>query len=153
MSAFVRTCETEVAAPPEEVFAYVADVARHPEWADQAMTVEHIGGPTSGPGATFRTHVVIDMPVGSQKDDATVTVVEVDAPRHLAYEAVDGSGRYRWTIDLTGDAGGTHVVQRVERLDAPIWMRAIQPMLWRAMGGRMVSNGLANIKAQVEARP
>ena len=153
MGRFVRSCETDVAAPPEEVFAYVADVTRHPEWADQKMTVEHVSGPPSGPGATFRTRVVIDLPVGSQKDDATVTIVESDAPRHLAYEAVDSSGRYRWTIDLTGSGDGTHVVQRVERLDAPVYIRAVQPLLWKAMGGKMVGNGLANIKARLESRP
>ena len=152
MSGFVRTADVDIAAPPEEVFAYVADLTKHPEWADQPMTVAHVAGPASGPGATFETTVVIDMPVGHKDEKATVTVVEADAPRRMVYEATGSDGHHRWTIDLTGDTA-THVRQTVERLDGPLWIKAVQPLLWKAMGGKMVNTGLANLKQRVESPP
>lgn len=152
MSAFLRTVETDIAAPAADVFAYVADLTRHPEWADQQMTVKHVAGPSQGPGATFETHVEIDMPVGHGHDDATVVLQNVVAPRHVAYEATDSAGHYRWTIDLTDSAVGTHVTQTVERLQGPLWIRLGQPLLWRAMGHKMVENGLAHLKDRVEKR-
>jgi uncharacterized protein YndB with AHSA1/START domain len=151
--AFVRVQEIDVAAPPATVFGYVSDITRHPEWADQRMTVTHASGPARGPGATYTTHVVVDLPVGHTADDATVVVVEEVPDTRFVYEARDGSGRYRWTFDLSGAGDRTHVRHGVERLDAPFWFRAIQPVLWRLMGGKMVSNGLDNLKARVEAQP
>ena len=87
MSTFVRTAETDIAASAQEVYAFVGDVTRHPEWADQPMTVEHVSGPERGPGATYRTHVDIDLPVGHRGEDATVVVVDAVAAKRLAFEA------------------------------------------------------------------
>ena len=151
MSGFTRTCETDIAVPADEVFAYVSDIAKHPDWADQEMTVEHVSGPPAGLGATYKTNVVIDMPVGHGKAEATVTIVEAEAPRHLAYESTDSSGHYRWTIDLTDQGDRTHVVQSVVRLDGPAWIKVTQPLIWKAMGGKMVVNGLANLKGRLES--
>src|SRR6476661_6763603 len=89
---FIRTRDVDIDAPVEEVFAYVSDLTRHPEWADQKMEVEHVAGPENGIGATFHTHVDIALPVGHTKDDATVIVREVSAPTHMAYEATDSGG-------------------------------------------------------------
>lgn len=150
MSGFVRKAETDIAAPAAQVFDYLSDVTRHPEWADQDMTVEHVAGPSRGPGATFKTHVEIDMPVGHGHDDATVVVQQAVASRYLAYEATDGSGHYRWTIDLTENAGATHVTQTVERLEGPLWIRLTQPLIWRAMGRKMVTHGLEQMKERLE---
>jgi uncharacterized protein YndB with AHSA1/START domain len=150
MSGFVRTLEADIAAPVEEVFAYVSDLTKHPMWADQPMTVEHVEGPANGPGATFRTHVEIDLPVGHKGEDATVVVKEMVAPKHMQYEATGSDGHYRWTIDLTGDTATTHVTQTCERLEGPLWIRVAQPLLWKAAGGKMVSHGLTNLKGRLE---
>jgi uncharacterized protein YndB with AHSA1/START domain len=150
MSTFVRTAETDIAASAEEVYAYLADLSRHPEWADQPMTVEHVSGPASGPGATYRTHVDIDLPVGHKKEDATVVVVDAVAAKRVAFEATGSDGHYRWTIDLTAQGATTHVEQRVERLDGPVWIKVVQPLMWKALGAKMVDNGLANLKDRVE---
>lgn len=151
MGGFTRKTETDIAAPAGQIYAYLADLTKHPEWADQEMTIKHVAGPLAGPGATFRTHVEIDLPVGYSRDDATVVVQQAISPRHLAYDATDSGGHYRWTIDLTDNGGTTHVEQRVERLDGPLWVRVTQPALWKAFGGRMVENGLANLKQRMES--
>lgn len=150
MSGFVRTLEADIAAPVDEVYSYLADLTKHPEWADQPMTIEHVAGPRTGPGATYQTVVDIDMPVGHKKEKATVVVQEALAPTHLAYEATDSAGHYRWTIDLTGDAAKTHVTQTCERLEGPLWIKVAQPLMWKAMGSKMVSHGLANMKQRLE---
>ncbi len=147
---FVRTLDVDIDAPVEEVFPYVVDLTKHPQWADQKMEVEHVEGPENAVGATYKTHVDIHLPVGTQHDDATVVLREVDAPRHVAYEATDSSGTYRWTLDLDAVDGHTHVTQTCVRLDAPRWMKVVQPALWRVMGHKMVENGLTNLRDRVE---
>jgi uncharacterized protein YndB with AHSA1/START domain len=147
---FTRTAEVDIDAPVATVFGYVADLTKHPEWADQSMTMEHVGGPTAGPGATYRSHVVVDLPVGHHGEDATVVVRDVRAPTHVEYEATDSMGTYRWTIDLTDDGGRTHVTQSCERLAAPGWVKVVQPTMWRAMGRRQVASGLTHLRDRVE---
>ena len=150
MSRFARTQEIDVTAPASEVYAYLLDFTRHPEWADQPMTMTHVGGPATGVGARYESHVEIKFPVGHSKDDAKIEVTEAVEPKRLVYEVHDNSGHYRWTVELTDGNGTTHVKQSVEGLERPWLIRTIQPMLWGAIGSKMVGNGLTNLKARLE---
>jgi hypothetical protein len=40
-------------ASAEDVFGYVSDVGRHPDWAANPLEIRHVAGPESGVGATF----------------------------------------------------------------------------------------------------
>jgi hypothetical protein len=70
----------------------------------------------------------------------------------MVYESSDSMGVHRWTIDLTGEGDKTHVVQSVERLRGPVWVRVVQPLMWRAMGRKQVDSGLAKLKDRAEHR-
>jgi uncharacterized protein YndB with AHSA1/START domain len=45
----------EVACPPDEVFAYVTDPSRFPEWQDDVVRVRMEGGRPPSVGARFTT--------------------------------------------------------------------------------------------------
>jgi Polyketide cyclase / dehydrase and lipid transport. len=70
------TFKIEVAAPPEQVFDYLADVLRHPEWANPKakMAAEQTTGQGPGQGATYRTRALfVNKPVSA---DVQVTAFE-----------------------------------------------------------------------------
>jgi hypothetical protein len=149
---FVRTVEARISASPADVFDYVADVARHGDWADQELIVEHVGGPLSGPGAEFKTLALHTMPHTNMKSAGRVKVVESTPGRRFVYEAQDDGGRYLWTFDLQPDGAGTHLAHTVERLHGPLPVRIMQPLMWRTFGGGQVRRGITNIKARLESR-
>ncbi len=111
-----------VARPPEEVFAYFADLRHEPEYNAQ---VHDIRKTTEGPlrlGTTFE----------GQHDGlgaVSWTLVEFDAPRHVAIEGRVGSGSYRWVSDLEpAGEGGTTMHGRME-WRPPNAVRLLSPVL------------------------
>ena len=50
---FRREKTIYIAAAPEAVFQYVADIGRHGEWGAQAWNITREPGPEEGPGTTF----------------------------------------------------------------------------------------------------
>lgn len=148
---FIRTVETTVDRPAGEVFKYLSDITRHPEWADNPLTVTHVSGPLTGVGATFRTRAEHVIPHAPKGFDGTVVVQASEPNQLLVYEAHDEGGRFRWTFTLaaTGD-GGTVVAHTVERMAARLPVRVLQPVMWKVFGGGQVRRGLQNVKAQLE---
>lgn len=73
------TVEVVIAAPREEVFEYLADIANHPEFCDHYLTDWHLTREDSygtGAGARFR----IKLPVRSRYAWGDSTFVEVKKP-------------------------------------------------------------------------
>ena len=101
------TASIEIARRPEDVFAYLDDLARHGEWQDQIVSVERHGeGPTKvGTKATEKRRV------GGREQTMTYEVTEHDPPRTSAFHGVDGPVRVagRVTLDPVGDGSSTRV--------------------------------------------
>jgi hypothetical protein len=150
---FVRSSSVRVGAPAAKVYPLYADVTQHHTWADQGLTVTHTSGPVQGPGATYTTSVLgaLPGPAGSKPVGGTLTLVDLEEGSRVVYECRDDAGLYRWTAVLTPDGDGTTVTHSVERLDAPFYVKAIQPVLWRTLGRKQVQRGLDNLKRVVEA--
>lgn len=101
---------TWIEAPPERVWAVVADVELMPDMSDELQSVEWLDGAT-GPavGARF---------LGRSKHDAlgewatTSHVVECEAPRVLAWAVVDPDDPIAiWRFRLEPKDGGTELSQ------------------------------------------
>jgi uncharacterized protein YndB with AHSA1/START domain len=72
----------QIDAPPDRVFARLADVATHPTWANPSskMTMEQIAGEGPGPDARYRSSgVFVGKPVS-----ADITVTAFDPPWRFA---------------------------------------------------------------------
>jgi hypothetical protein len=147
---FIRTCTVDVAATPETVHALVGDVRRHPQWAYNRLTVEHVTGPQRGAGARFATEVRDERRGASRPVTGLVDVIEDTPPSRVVFEAENDRGRYRWTFDITATDEGTHVEQVGERLQAPALVLLTQPWLWRLVGRRQVQGALSRLKAAAE---
>ena len=145
---FGREMNIYIEAAPEIVFRYIADVRRHAEWSTDPLEIRLEQGPDSGPGATFTTAARI----GKGKILAQVCVVAEESPHRFVYESRDLFGHHRWTMTLRPEGPGTRLIQRMERLEGPWWLRLLQPsIMWPTVGRRSVGKGLATIKARLEA--
>jgi uncharacterized membrane protein len=92
----------EIGRPAQDVFAYVSDMARHPEWQEKllAATVE-----TEGP-MRVGTRVKQTRRVGGGTRTFTLEVTEHDPPNGLAFRGIDGPVRPRGRITLEPLDGG-----------------------------------------------
>ena len=149
--SFVRTVTATIDAAPETVFALVADLTRHPEWADQHLTVHHTAGPDHGPGAEYTTRASHILPHTTKSANGHVVVRESTPLRRFTYECWDEGGHYLWTFDLEPSGTGTRLSHTVQRLTGPLPVRILQPLMWKTFGGAQVRRGVANIKARTEA--
>jgi uncharacterized membrane protein len=100
----------EIARSPEDVFAYVADLPRHPEWQDGlvSVTVE-----TDGP-SRVGTRVVHRRKLGPKTVATTSEITAYDPPRVLGFRGIDGPirGEGSQRVEPVGD--GSRVLFEME---------------------------------------
>jgi uncharacterized membrane protein len=91
----------EIARSPEDVFAYVADLPRHPEWQDGlvSVTVE-----TDGP-SRVGTRVIHRRKLGPKTVATTSEITAYDPPRVLGFRGIDGPirGEGSQRVEPVGD--------------------------------------------------
>jgi uncharacterized membrane protein len=91
----------EIARSPEDVFAYIADLPRHPEWQDGlvSVTVE-----TDGP-SRVGTRVIHRRKLGPKTVATTSEITQYDPPRVLGFRGIDGPIRGEGTqrVEPVGD--------------------------------------------------
>jgi len=75
--------ESVINAPPEKVFAYVADVPRHSEWASHNLQVTKT---SLGPVETDSTFESVSHLFGTQREKLTVT--DYSPSKRFAFESV-----------------------------------------------------------------
>ncbi|TFV87368.1 SRPBCC family protein [Blastococcus sp. CT_GayMR16] len=109
---------TVVAAPPEDVYALVADVTRTPEFSPEVVSCRWIGGAT-GPAVGARFEAVNQNESGrTWKNSPVVTVAEPG--REFAFARTEPfAGTIAWHYRFEPADGGTRVVEGYE-VERPI---------------------------------
>jgi uncharacterized protein YndB with AHSA1/START domain len=79
----------EIARRPEDVFSYIADVSRHPEWQEGLVRSGVEGG---GPVAVG-SKVVQTRRIGRSERTMTMEVTEHSPPSRWAFRGIDGPVR------------------------------------------------------------
>lgn len=101
--------ETTVAAPPERVWALLADVSRMPAWSPELVVMKPLlpGGLRVGQQyAALNRRGVVVWPTRS-------VVVELEPARRLSWDTRSSGARWIWELEPVGAAGGrTRVVHR-----------------------------------------
>jgi hypothetical protein len=101
-------------APPEAIWAVLADVTRTGEWSHETVGGAWLGSATTAaPGVRFR---------GSNRQGRTrwsrvCEVLTADRPRTFSFRTVPSRiypDSTIWTFELTPQDGGTRVTQRFE---------------------------------------
>jgi hypothetical protein len=131
-----------------EVFAYLCDVGRWPEWAPTVLECRVRGGGPLQPGSRVeqRAKLILGLSRGRSQE---VTVVE--APRYVAFAGPMGTSAARWGMELVpaGDKQ-TDAMMWVE-VDLAGIMRAIPAGRLKGRIQRVSDYEMTLIKAAVES--
>jgi Polyketide cyclase / dehydrase and lipid transport. len=97
------TASIEIARRPDDVFAYLDDLARHGEWQEQLISAQKLGdGPTQvGTKGTEKRRM------GKREMVSTYEVTEHDPPRVFAFRGIDGPVRAVGRATIEPLAGGS----------------------------------------------
>lgn len=98
-----------IAREIDDVFAFVCDSRNDPIWCPKVKSVEHRGGPDSGPGAEFLVvhRPVPLLPVRQMKH----TLVAWERPREIVWAEDDGQDRITVTYSLEPAGRRTRIRQ------------------------------------------
>ena len=137
--------------PPEQVFAYVADVSRHGQWSPKKLRVTDL--PADGEltvGTTFTSYGHLP---GRPEHRNDVRVLELDPPRRLVLESTDASGTYRSTFEVAPNGSGSTVVRELEMPRPGGLLGLTLPLFLRRVLGRDLDKGLRNLATRLAAEP
>ncbi len=136
-----------IASSVREVWAYVCDVGRWPEWAPTVLECRVRGGGPLQPGSRVeqRAKLMLGLSRGRSQE-----VTAVEAPRRVAFAGPMGTSAARWGMELEPLGDG--------QTDAMMWIEVdlagIMRVVPAALNGRIqrVSDvEMVAIKAAVES--
>jgi Polyketide cyclase / dehydrase and lipid transport len=136
-----------IAGSIHEVWAYVCDVGRWPEWAPTVLECWVRGGAPLEPGAQVdqRAKGLLWLTRGRSQE-----VTAVEAPRYVAFAGPMGTSAARWAMELEPvDDGQTDAKMWIE-VDLAGIMRAVPRTLMRSVQ-RVSDQEMVAIKAAVES--
>jgi ribosome-associated toxin RatA of RatAB toxin-antitoxin module len=143
--ADATTSTIQIAAPPEQVMAVIADFAAYPEWAEQINTVEVLGPGTRG----LADRVRFTMDAGPIKDSYTLDYTW----------AADGMS-VRWTLvkgQIQRAQDGSYVLEKTADGTAVTYALSVDltipiiGMLRRKAEKVIIDTALKGLKRRVEA--
>lgn len=104
------TTSVEIARSPEDVFAYITDVSRHPEWQEGLVsaTVQ-----TDGP-VQVGSRLVHRRKLGVATVASTSEITAFDPPRLVAFRGLDGPIRAEGTQRVEPAGEGSRVSFEME---------------------------------------
>ena len=137
-----------IAGSVADVWAYICDVERWPEWAPGVLECRVRGGAPLQPGS--RVEQRAKGIFGSTRNRAQ-DVTAVEAPRRVAFAGPMGTSAARWGMELEPmDDGQTEAMMWVE-VDPESVMRAIPGRVLKGRIRRVMDREMAAIKAAVES--
>jgi hypothetical protein len=138
---------TIVSSVPE-VWAYVCDVARWPEWAPTVLECWVGGGAPLQPGS--RVEQRAKGVFGSSRHRAQ-DVTAVEAPRRLAFAGPMGTSAARWGMELEPTDDGQTAAEMWIEVDLGGPMRAIPGRVLQGRIQRVSDHEMAAIKGALES--
>jgi len=137
-----------IASSVREVWTYVCDVGRWPEWAPTVLECRVRGGAPlqSGSRVEQRAKAILWLTRGRSQE-----VTAVEAPRHVAFAGPMGTSAARWGMELEPvDDRQTDAKMWIE-VDLAGIMRAVPRRILKGRIQRVSDREMAAIKAAVES--
>lgn len=130
-----------------EVYAYICDVGRWPEWAPTVEEGRIAGGGPLTPGARVEQRATLIL--GRTRHRAQrVTVVQ--APHRVAFAGPLGTSTARWGMSFTPIDGGRSEAEMWIEVDLRNIMRLLPRRAFRKRIQRVMDIEMVAIKAAVE---
>ena len=145
------TVTTTIARPREEVFAYLADIANHPEFSDHYLVDWRLTREDSfgrGAGARFEFKAPLN-----RFNHADVTFIEVQAPWRIVEAGRGGKfnrTRLRGVYELQPTSGGTRVEFTVETKPATFADRIMESLGFRGWFKRKSNKAMRRLRSILE---
>jgi hypothetical protein len=137
-----------IAGSVHEVWAYLCDVGRWPEWAPTVLEGRVRGGGQLQPGSRVEQRAKLMFGLSRSRSQA-VTVV--DAPTSMAFAGPMGTSAARWGMELKPiDDGQTDTMMWIE-VDLKGIMRAVPAGMLKGRIQRVSDIEMVAIKAAVES--
>src|SRR5471030_1949136 len=144
----IRTqSRNRIATSVPDVWAYLCDVGRWPEWAPTVLECWVRGGGPLQPGAQVEQRAKLILGLSRSRSQQVTTV---EAPRSVAFAGPMGTSAARWGMDLE-PVDDRHT-------DATMWIEVDLAGIMRALPGalqgriqRVSDREMAAIKAAVES--
>ena len=129
-----------------DVFDYVSDLTRHPEWASHELTVEPADGAALGVGKHFHSR---GKQFGRPLQDE-LTVTEYEPLRRIVFESDGRSGVWRHSIFVESvGATSCRVERRMDPVKLPLLGNLARPGI--ALGlPRRIKADLGRLKTRME---
>lgn len=138
----------EIARPPEEVFAFLADARNDPRWCASVVACKQRAGAGPGPGASYLAHhkPTPFHPVMPR----SIEVVAYEPPRLLRWCQEDSNGTFHIAYELEPAGEGTRFTQR-DRIEwkVPGLMGRLAERLFVR---RHIGEQMADLKRLLESR-
>ncbi len=102
--------QVQISAAPEEVFAYLSDLEKHPEWS-HCMEIKKTSEGQVGVGASYRSK---GKNFGITANE-TVEVMEHQPNERFGWRTTGAMGmKFGWSFELSPQEGGTLLIERFE---------------------------------------
>jgi uncharacterized protein YndB with AHSA1/START domain len=137
----------EISRRPEDVFAYVTDPSRLPEWQASAVKVQTDDAPTK-----LGTRVVVTRKAGPREMDMAVEVDEFNPPRSWGVRGVDGPvrGNVKGRIEPLDDGARSRVTINLEFEGHGIG-KLLVPLIVRRQAQKEMPQNVQTLKQRLEA--
>lgn len=138
----------EIAADPETIFAFLAEVENLPRWQPGVTAARRMTEGPMGVGSVAR----VTTRVMGQTVEADVKVIELETPRHLAFETEVSNVRVVASVDV-GAIGPdrSEVVVRLQ-VEASGFTKFMEPMIAGAAENEL-GGAIDSLRQALEAQP
>ena len=137
----------EISRSPEDVFAYLDDLATHGEWQEQVVSAKVDGdGPTKV--GTRSTEV---RKMGGREQQTTYEITEHNPPQMVAFRGVDGSIRVIGRVTVEPLDGGARSRVTLDLDFEGHGMGKLLLPLVRNQAGKQVPKDQARLKQRLES--
>jgi uncharacterized protein YndB with AHSA1/START domain len=138
----------EIARPPEEVFQYVTDPSRLPEWQESAVESRLEGG---GPPAVG-SRVVVTRRVGRSERKMTTEVTTHSPPRSWGGRGIDGPvrGIFNGTVEPLDDGARSRVTIELD-FEGHGLGKLLVPLVVRRQAQKEMPRNMQTLKARLES--
>jgi uncharacterized membrane protein len=136
----------EISRSPEDVFAYIDDLATHGEWQEQVVSAKVDGGDPTRVG-TRSTEV---RKMGGREQQTTYEVTEHNPPHMVAFRGVDGSIRVIGRVTVEPLDGGARSRVTLDLDFEGHGMGKLMLPLVRNQAGKQVPKDQARLKQRLE---
>jgi uncharacterized protein YndB with AHSA1/START domain len=137
----------EIAASPEEVFAFLADARNDPSWCATVKSCRLEGGEGGGEGARY---LALHRPTPFHRVmPRTIEVLEYEHPRLIRWRQEDSNGVFDITYRVEPGESGTRFVQSdaIDWKISPAAARVAERLFVR----RHIGQQMAHLKSRLEA--